>query len=139
MVYHVDATYKLLKHFFPVIIFGATDRDNKFFPIAFMITSHETSEDYTHFFAEFKKVAKQVLNVDFDPQYIMADAGSSIHNGIKANFPNTTQLMCYFHVRFNLKKHIIKKVPAEKRKVVNKIIEALHDCATYARYKKILG
>ena len=44
-MFHLDATYKIIRYFYPVIIFVI-----KFFPIVFMITSHEKTVDYIHFF-----------------------------------------------------------------------------------------
>ena len=46
-IYHIDCTYKIVKYFFPVLVFGITDIDRKFQPIAFMITSHETHIDFS--------------------------------------------------------------------------------------------
>ncbi|CAF1037438.1 unnamed protein product [Brachionus calyciflorus] len=46
-IFHIDATYKIVKYCYPVIVFGFTDIARKFHPIAFMITTHETqSRDY---------------------------------------------------------------------------------------------
>ena len=39
--FHVDCTYKIVKYFFPLLVFGITDFDRHFYPIAFMVTSHE--------------------------------------------------------------------------------------------------
>jgi hypothetical protein len=40
--FHLDCTYKIVKYFFPILVFGITHFDWQFFPIAFMVTSHET-------------------------------------------------------------------------------------------------
>ena len=41
-----------MKYFFPLLVFGITDFDRQFFPIAFMVTSHETEEDFKYFTKE---------------------------------------------------------------------------------------
>jgi hypothetical protein len=41
-VFHLDATYRILKLCYPVIVFGVSDVNRKFFPVCFMITSYET-------------------------------------------------------------------------------------------------
>jgi hypothetical protein len=41
LLYHIDATYKIIKYFFPLIIFGFTDRSRKFYVVAYMFVSHE--------------------------------------------------------------------------------------------------
>ncbi|CAF1023345.1 unnamed protein product [Brachionus calyciflorus] len=48
-MFHLDATYKIVKYNYPLIVFGITDIKHKFFPICFMFTSHEQEEDYDFF------------------------------------------------------------------------------------------
>ena len=45
-VFHLDETYKVVNHSFPLIVFGFTDISRKFFPVAFMLTSHEKTVNY---------------------------------------------------------------------------------------------
>ena len=56
--YHIDATYKIVKYSYPLIVFGFSDRSRKFYPIAFMFTSHEEVRDYEHFFDSFLNTIK---------------------------------------------------------------------------------
>jgi hypothetical protein len=53
-LYHIDATYKILKYLFPLIIFGFTDISRKFYVVAYMFVSHEQEVDYKHFFTSLK-------------------------------------------------------------------------------------
>ena len=55
-MFHLNATYKIIKYFYPLIIFGITDYNHKFYPIVFMITSHESTDDYVHFLTELKRI-----------------------------------------------------------------------------------
>ncbi|CAF0710223.1 unnamed protein product [Brachionus calyciflorus] len=44
--YHIDGTYKLISNRFPLIVFGKTDMNQKFYLIALCITSHEHKTDF---------------------------------------------------------------------------------------------
>ena len=59
--FHIDATYKLIKYFYPLIVF--TDLNHKFYPIAFMITSHEIAVDYVNFFSKLKEVSFKLIEM----------------------------------------------------------------------------
>ena len=77
-LFHLDATYKIVKYNYPLIVFGFSDLAHRFHPIFFMYTSHETEADYDHFKG----------NVQF----------------IKKNFPDWNIIMCYYHLKSNIKK-----------------------------------
>lgn len=55
-VFHLDATYKIVKYNYPLIVLGYTDLKRKFFPVSFMFTSHEKIDDFNHFLTSFIKV-----------------------------------------------------------------------------------
>ncbi len=50
-LYHIDATYKIVKYLYPLIIFGFTDISRHFYVVAYMFVSHEQEVDYKHFFS----------------------------------------------------------------------------------------
>jgi hypothetical protein len=101
-LYHLDATYKILKYYFPLIVFGYTDCDHVFYPAAFMITSHEETKDYRHFFKSLNRLIESHFDQKFEPEFIMSDAGKSINKAIRLTYENTTKLMCFFHVMHNV-------------------------------------
>ena len=72
-VFQLDCTYKIIKNRFPLVVFGNCDIKGKFFPIAFMISSHETEEDFFQFYSGLIELADK-LNIYFEPQYIMQNA-----------------------------------------------------------------
>ncbi len=45
-IYHIDGTYKLTTNNFVLVVFGRTDIQRQFHPIAFWWTSHEETGDY---------------------------------------------------------------------------------------------
>ena len=88
--------------YFPLVVFGFSDADHKFFPVAFFITSHEEAIDYISFLAEIKKLLLVHFEFLFEPNYIMSDAGKSITKSICTVFPHSIKLMCFFHVMHNV-------------------------------------
>ena len=50
VVFHCDATYKIVKIGYPLIVFGMSDINRKFYPLAFAFTSHEQNDDFRKFF-----------------------------------------------------------------------------------------
>ena len=102
--YHIDCTYKIIKYMYPLIVFGFTDITRKFFPIAFMLTSHETTEDFNHFFENLIDTCKQ-FNQKLIINYIIIDACPALAKSIKLRLTETKFLMCWFHLKMNVKKH----------------------------------
>ena len=49
-VFHIDGTYKLIRNGFPLIVFGVSDIQGSFPPIAFCVTSNEEVDDFTEFY-----------------------------------------------------------------------------------------
>ena len=97
-MFHIDATYKIIKYFYQLIIFGITDLNRCFFPIAFMVTSHEKTGDYIHFFKSLNKIASQLVpgpredfQFKFEPKNIVSDAAKSIAKAIKRTYPSCSR------------------------------------------------
>jgi hypothetical protein len=79
--YHIDATYKIVKYCYPLIVFGLSDVGHQFYPIAFMFTSHEQATDFDYFFSKLDKVCNH-LDVAFKPESIVSDASPALYNSI---------------------------------------------------------
>ena len=87
------------------------DRINKFKPQPeprIFYYSHETENDFFIFYTELLELTKN-LRIRFRPKYIMQDALTASYAAAMAIFPNTTILICYFHVKKNIKDN--KSVP----------------------------
>ena len=48
-VFHIDGTYKITSHGYPLVACGITDLQGHYHPIAFMLTSNESKVDFVHF------------------------------------------------------------------------------------------
>lgn len=104
-VFHIDGTYKITSHGYPLVIFGLTDIQGKFHPIVFMITSHETELDFHYLYSGLIQIAHQ-LDINHDPKFIMQDACRASFNAAVDVFGNDiVVLMCFYHVKANLLKH----------------------------------
>ena len=96
-VVHIDGTYKSIINNFPVVVIGKTDIQGKFFPIAFFITSHETSYDIGFFYKSLKETAK-ILGTELEPEQIIQDAHKGSWNAADEYF-DCPILMSYFHIK----------------------------------------
>ena len=85
----------------PLMVFGVSDINRKFFPVAFMITSHETKLDYSHFFHSIISICS-TLNLKLEPEFMMIDASRAIAWAIRKCFPRCKIVMCYFHLCYNV-------------------------------------
>jgi hypothetical protein len=102
-VFHVDGTYKITIQDFPLVVFGVTDLKGVFHPICFMITSHETEEDFYYMYHGLH-IQCEIMELEWRPSFIMQDAQQSSYNAIKRLFPDVEVLMCYYHVTENIRK-----------------------------------
>jgi hypothetical protein len=87
LLYHIDATYKIIKYFFPLIIFGFTDRSRKFYVVANMFVSHEQEIDYNHFFTSLLKITGD-LNIVLDIEYLVEFAEYFENQSLQPPFNN---------------------------------------------------
>lgn len=100
-IFHIDATYKIIKYNFPLIVFGCSDVRRRFHPISFMITSHETKDTYSHFFSRMLDLCS-MSNIVLEPRYMVQDADQAMANAVIDAFSQCTIIMCYFHVKQNV-------------------------------------
>jgi hypothetical protein len=84
-VHHVDATYKVTTYGFPLIVYGVSDAAGKFHPVSFMISSHETEEDFKIFFDDLFSEAES-LDISYEPEFVMQDACPASKKAIQAHF-----------------------------------------------------
>ena len=105
-LFHIDATYKITRNHFPLIIIGRSDYNGTFHLVSVSISSHEQEIDFTHIINSLAELCKQ-LKIEFSPSAFMQDACPASKNAIKSIFPNAELFMCWFHVFVNIKKRDI--------------------------------
>ena len=115
-------------------VFGRTDIVRKFHPIALMLTSHEQIIDYQFFYSTMAEITKS-LNIEFEMKYIMQDASKAESTACLSIFPSAIIIMCYFHVKSNCEKNMLKyEVPLEYREQVLKDISFIHYSTSISEY-----
>jgi hypothetical protein len=80
---HLDCTYKIMTTNYNLLIFGVTDIQGKFHPVAFMIINKECEQDFIHFYSSLIKFCKDQFNFVYEPRYIMQDHNQASFNAAK--------------------------------------------------------
>jgi hypothetical protein len=134
-VHHIDGTYRITIYGFPLIVYGVSDQCGVFHPIAYMITSHEKEEDFEHFYKGLIECAES-LDLEYDPEFIMQDAQAASRSAVLKLFPNVNILMCYFHVKKNVKencRHLMEKNEYDK---LQEDLHQIHMSTSAEEYKE---
>ena len=101
-VVFMDATYAVNPHRMPLIIFTGINCEGKNCVLGYALVRRETKETYVWLLTQFVLLqrgnAPQVLLTDFDP---------SMSSAIEAVMPDTTHLLCQWHIMQNLKKRFL--------------------------------
>ena len=77
-----------------------------------MIINKECEQDFIHFYSSLIKFCKDQFNFVYEPRYIMQDHNQASFNAAKHVFPKAKILMCYFHVKLNVRKNLKSKLGA---------------------------
>lgn len=103
-----DATYKTNVHGYPLMILGGLDANQKLHVLAYCITTNEKADNYRFLFETVASAIWRLYQEELKPHVLVADGAIAIANGFMAAFPNipTKIIMCYFHVKYNIKKHL---------------------------------
>jgi hypothetical protein len=60
-IHHIDGTYKITSYGYPLINYGVSDKCGQFHPVAFVITSHKTTEDLKLFYEALIDICKTLM------------------------------------------------------------------------------
>lgn len=69
-----------------------------------MFVSHEQEVDYKIFFTSLLQLTVD-FNIYLEMEYLVQDAWIGTSNAAVEAFPDVSNIMCWFHVMFNVKKH----------------------------------
>lgn len=104
LMLHIDSTYKLNNYSnitlilgFPVVLFVLSDSGGRSHPFSMSVTSHESVDDYVQIIKALQLHCEK-QGVELKPSFIMRDASDALTRAIEQCFPNTLQLMCFFHL-----------------------------------------
>ncbi|XP_021840674.2 protein FAR1-RELATED SEQUENCE 5-like [Spinacia oleracea] len=97
-VFVMDCTYKTNKYGMPLLdIIGMTSL-NKSFYAAFVFLQNEKEEDYVWALKNFSSI----LGFNCQPQVIVTDRKLALIGAINIVFPETTHLLCVWHIQKNI-------------------------------------
>ena len=107
-----------------------------------MVSSHETADDYLHFFKSLNTIVRRLvpktnISFDFKPSHIVTDAAKAIAKAIKRIYPSCVLIMCWFHFKYNLRMHK-SLLPNKTYLIVCKQINKLHECTCAGTYALLL-
>ena len=85
-IHHIDGTYRISIYGFPLVVYGVRDQKGRFHPVCYMITSHETYEDFVHFYQGICDLC-DLMDIEYDYDYIMQDACPASRSAILEFFP----------------------------------------------------
>lgn len=116
-ILQADGTYKLNWQNYPLLVFGTSDKQRKCHIIALAMTSHETADAYQFCFETIKNNTVKFFNQNIPFKCLLSDTDRVIKVAFKIVFPNTIELVCWFHVLKNLEKRL--KTSANKKTILD--------------------
>ena len=118
------------------MISGCQDLAGIFHSFGYCMTSNEDTDSYSFLMASLKDVASK-MKLTFDINFLMNDGSKAAIAAGRQNFSNYTQLMCRFHVKYNIQNEITKDYPeineetrSETYKKINSGIKMLEIAST---------
>lgn len=119
---HVDGTYRLNTCRYPLLVGGVSNKSRSLFPSVYVVTTSETSEDYSFIFQSMLVGCRKQNLMELNINWIMADGAESISKAITNTYGcNCVRGMCFFHVVFNIKKNLRGIEKKIKRKIIKYI------------------
>jgi hypothetical protein len=103
---HADCTFKLTTTNFPLMTIGISDCNGTFHLLGVALVSQRDGDMWEQAFRGLSEAYTTVTGEDMLPTFMMSDADNAQLNGCRAVFPDSTPLMCYFHVVKNCKDHL---------------------------------
>ena len=133
-VVHVDATYKLNWHGFPIIIAGVSDSARQFFPVVLGVMQGETTEDYRLLLSGMKSSVEQVSGAAYEPRIVVADCADAITKAASEVFPEAKRGFCWFHVKKATETYL-RREPKDIQAVYKADIANLQLCYSQSQFE----
>ncbi len=98
-----DGTHKLIYEGYPIIISGIIDQSKAFHPSCFCFSTSEDEGGYSFVFDTVKKYLMNEKNIDYMPDYLVADSSVEITNGFAKIFKHEyVRINCWAHGERNI-------------------------------------
>lgn len=102
---HADSTYKICIQGYPLMVVGTTDMGGHFHLIRLMLSTNETTDDFSTMFKAVNDGVTKIFQKEIKPEALITDASGAIQNAFRNTFGNDpTIIMCWFHVMLNFNK-----------------------------------
>jgi hypothetical protein len=126
---HIDATYKITKESYPLLMLGVSDSARTFHFLGCFIIS-QTTEPIIKYCISAILDAISFTNdnlLSWNPDYVMSDADPAIRRACVSLFnEKTVYLSCYFHIMKNVRENI-KSLNSEQYIMIMKDLNFLHN------------
>ncbi|CAF0910781.1 unnamed protein product [Didymodactylos carnosus] len=97
-VLYIDCTYKVTANELPLLVFGTSDFNRRFYPMdVCLISSDESFETFKIFFRDIQVWASTINNQAYTVSHVMGDGAAGI-TGAMCELPLASRLMCWVHV-----------------------------------------
>jgi hypothetical protein len=116
--FYTDATYKLMSDGFLLLTLSTEDPNHTAMLVAIAITLHEDQEAYTTLFSSIKGFVKSKLGFEWLPSYCLSDGAEAIIGALRFVSPTCLHLLCYFHLKKAVKRHIRRLKSSEEKKQI---------------------
>ena len=115
----LDGTYKINELNYPLLVLGTQDVAHHSFPLAFaIVSSDEDIDSYSFVLRAFNKAIQKLFNVVYKPKFVISDGSPAIFTAISNVYGSAdlTHLMCYRHLRENVRKQFAEKNVSKKER-----------------------
>ena len=89
-VNHIDFTYKITEREFPLLVYGLSDIEGHFTPVAFALSSHERECDFTQFLDTLRSLSSRISTNEhpcfYKPSFVMMDACHASANAVEGGY-----------------------------------------------------
>ncbi|CAF1143649.1 unnamed protein product [Didymodactylos carnosus] len=104
-VLYIGCTYKVTANELPLLVFGTSDFNRRFYPMGVcLISSDESSETFKTFFRGIQVWASTINNQAYTVSHVMGDGAAGI-TGAMCELPLARRLMCWAHVIRKVRGH----------------------------------
>ncbi|CAF1306954.1 unnamed protein product, partial [Rotaria sordida] len=122
----IDCTYKITSCELPLLIFGTSDINRRYFPMGLcLISTDETTKTFVTFLKGIQVWAATANHQPYTINVIMADGAPGLTAAVSNELPTCRRLMCWPHVLRKVREHRSLIKNKEKFLMVEKDIKEL--------------
>ncbi|CAF4505018.1 unnamed protein product [Rotaria sp. Silwood2] len=94
----IDCTYKITTNELPLLVFGTSDYNRRFYPMGIcLMSTDESANTFRTLFRGIQQWASAVSNQAYTISHVMADGASDLTSAM-SEIPLAKRLICWFHM-----------------------------------------